>query len=146
MKRITCAHIDRMYKNEGSHAEQMLAYTLTGEMRTHDSVPFDKGSDIPEFGGISVKSSHATIVSGALMHSDDKIGQITEYFDRVASTQFAYVSKNEIAYIMDAVEFHSFLVEFVSMERESEKNGGKMKMRLRAESKGMIEWLNTKCA
>lgn len=145
MKRIACAHIERNYKNDGAHAEQMLTYTLTGEMRTHDSVPFDKGSDIPEF-EMSVKSARATIVSGALMHSDDKDTQMAEYFSRVASKVFAYVSKTEIAYLMDAVEFHAFLAKFVNMERESEKNGGKMKMRLRSESKAMIEWLNAKCA
>lgn len=142
MKKVICVEMERTYKNNGSHCEQLLAYTLTGEMRTHDSVPFDKGSDIPEFGGISVKSSHATIVSGALMHSETKSEQIAEYFERTASTVFAYVAENAIAYLMNRTEFCAFLNQFVRMERESSKNGGKMKMRLPAENRKMIEWLN----
>ena len=50
------------YKNAGQNAEQSLAYALTGEIRKHDKVAFDKGSDIPEF-KMSVKSARFTLAS-----------------------------------------------------------------------------------
>ena len=49
MTTITLETIERVYTNNGQHAEQVLAYTLTHEIRKHDRVPFDKGSDIPEY-------------------------------------------------------------------------------------------------
>ena len=63
MTTITLTTIERTYSNNGQHAEQVLAYTLTHEIRKHDRVPFDKGSDIPEF-KMSVKSSKASLMSG----------------------------------------------------------------------------------
>lgn len=140
MYTITCKNITRSYSNYGMHAEQMLAFTLTNEIRKHDHVAFDKGSDIPEY-HMSVKSAKATIASAKLMHTDTKEGQIDEYFQRVASECFAYVTKDGIAYVMDMTEFRNFLETFVTMARESSKNGGGVKMRLCSETKAMLAWL-----
>lgn len=142
MTTITCKEIERTYSNHGQHCEQMLAYTLTGEMRKGDNVPFDKGSDIPEF-DMSVKSSRATLASARLMQTTTRESQIAEYFARVHSTQFAYVSNENIAYVMNAIEFEGFVREFVRFERESSENGRGMKLRFPAENKKMLAYLKT---
>lgn len=140
MYKIICKEIERTYANHGQHCEQMLTYTLLGSIRPHDHIPFDKGSDIPEF-GMSVKSSRATIASASLMRSTTRTSQIDEYFERVHSNQFAYVSNANMAYIMNASEFRAFVEQFAKFERESTKNNGGMKLRLPAENKKMIAYL-----
>lgn len=140
MTTIICKEIERTYSNHGQHCEQMLAYTITGEIRKHDNVAFDEGSDIPE-ANMSVKSSRATIASARLMTADTREGQIEEYFKRVHSTYFAYVANNNVAYVMNAREFEAFLREFVRFERESSENGRGMKLRLPAENKKILAWL-----
>lgn len=143
MKRIIIEAVSE-YTNGGSAKEQNLAYALTGEMRGHDSVPFDKGSDIPEY-HMSVKSSHFTLVSGKLMMADSFQGQIDEYFERVASKSWAYVTENNEAYIMDMAEFRSMLMTFARFEKDSGKNGGKSKVRF-AENKKILAWLSAQVA
>ena len=141
MKVITCETITRTYTNNGQHAEQTLAYTLTHEIRSHDHVPFDEGSDIPEF-HMSVKSSKASLMSGNRCTAQTKEGIIQEFIERSASTCFAYVASDFAkAYVMDAIEFTEFCMLFAGLSRESTRNGGKVKVQLRAESKRMREWL-----
>lgn len=145
MHAITCKQIARYYTNNGQHAEQMLAYTLTGELRKAYDLRFDVASDIPEY-HMSVKSDHATLVSGSHMVGDTFASQLKEYFERTASTSFAYVTNEGVAYIMNAREFEQFIVAFGSWEKESEKNGGGHKIRIKHESKKMLRWLNAKLA
>lgn len=140
MTTITLATIERTYANNGQHAEQTLAYTLTHEIRAHDNVPFDKGSDIPEF-HMSVKSSKASLMSGNRCESQTKDGIIAEFIAKSASTCFAYVIADFTkAYVMDGAEFAEFCREFGGLTRESTKNGGKAKVQLRAESAKMLAW------
>lgn len=133
------------YLNWGMATEQSLAYALTGEMRKHDSVPYDKGSDIPEY-CMSVKSAHFSLVSGNRMHSETFDGQIEEFFKNVHSTQFAYVTKSCKVYIMDTNEFKMFVNNFCTLTRESKKNGGKAKIQMRSESKAVLEWFASMAA
>lgn len=141
MKVITCETITRTYANNGQHAEQTLAYTLTHEIRTHDRIPFDKGSDIPEF-HMSVKSSKASLMSGNLCTATTKEGIVQEFIARSASTCFAYVLADFTkAYVMDGAEFAEFCMLFGGLTRESTRNGGKAKVQLRAESEKTREWL-----
>lgn len=128
------------YANHGQDAEQSLAYALCGEIRQHDNVRFDRGSDIPEF-HMSVKSAKASICHGGSLKATDFDGMVDEFFERVASEKFAYVAKNSIAYIMSKEMFKQFVKEFASIGRESKKNGGKQKLRLNSESKRMMAWL-----
>ena len=141
MTTITLATIERTYANNGMHAEQTLAYTLTHEIRTHDRVPFDKGSDIPEY-HMSVKSSKASLMSGNYCTAQTKEGIIKEFIERSASTCFAYVTADfATAYIMNGIEFAEFCMLFAGMSRESSKNGGKAKVQIYAESAKMMMWL-----
>ena len=48
--------------------------------------------------------------------------------------------------MMNINEFEQFVYMFGRTERESEKNGGAMKIRCRKESRKMVEWLNAHVA
>lgn len=143
MYTINTATIERTYSNFGSHAEQALAFTLTGEMRTHDKVPYHKGSDIPEY-HMSVKTQGFTLMSANLCESEDFEEIISQYMANVASTCVAYVAQNMVAYVMNMVEFNEFLHLFCTTDRESSKNGGGIKVKMRKESKKVMDWLTAK--
>lgn len=143
MTHIKVTEIERQYANFGNHAEQCLAYMLTGELRTHDHIRYDKGSDIPEY-HMSVKSAKFTLMSGRLCESQDFDGIVEEFFQKTASEQFAYVTQDMVAYIMTATEFKEFIYNFCRLERESSQNGGRYKVKMRMESKKVIEFLKTR--
>lgn len=128
------------YTNWGHACEQSLAYALTGEIRAHDSVPFDKDSDIPEF-HMSVKSRKFTLASSRVLPGDTWEEMIDNFFQMTASKVFAYVTKEMVAYMMDADEFREFLTLFSFLDRESTAHGGGYKVRAKEESKKMLAWL-----
>ena len=130
----------RNYKSNGQHKEQALAYVLTGEIRKADKVPFYMGSDIPEY-EMSVKSSKFSLMNGNACIYQDFDGIVEEFFSRVKSRQFAYVTNDMVAYVMNIEQFRQFVYMFCGLERESQKNGGRYKVKMRAESKKTIAWL-----
>jgi hypothetical protein len=140
MKTITVTNIKRTYVNWGNHCEQALAYTLTGEIRKHDRVPFYADSDIPEY-EMSVKSSAFTLASANVNHGDTFEEKLADFKARVHSKWFAYVTKDLIAYVMDLPTFERFVRTFCALDHESTQNGGGAKIKCRKESKKMLEWL-----
>lgn len=139
------ANIERTYANWGNHVEQALAYTLTGEMRKHDHVPFFADSDIPEF-NMSVKSNGFTLASAKVNHGETFEEKLNDFVTRVHSDKFAYVTLEMVAYVMNLEEFVTFIRLFCYLDRESTKNGGGKKIKCRAESKKMLAWLEARCA
>lgn len=129
--------------NAGINAEQSLRYFLHGYTTAHDSRRFDEASDIDN---ISVKSAHFTLVQGGLLNGSELKPMVDGYFSRVHSTEFAYVARDFTVYMMNAEEFREFLMTFGTVERDSYKNGGKLKVRARSESKRMVEWLNERAS
>lgn len=142
MYTIKVKHLPQQYKNQGSHKEQCVAYTLTGEIRKHDRIQFDQGSDIPEYNA-SVKSSHFTLASGKINMGNTLEEKIADYFNRTVSTLFIYVTNEFDAYMMNATEFKQFLLAFGKLERDSKKHGGYLKVRVPRENKQMLQWLAT---
>ena len=128
---LTLTETFRNYKNFGQHAEQVLAYTLTGEIRKADKVPFYMGSDIPEY-EMSVKSSKFSLMNGNACESQTFEGICEEFFAKVVSM---------VVYIMNIEQFRQFVYLFCGLERESQKNGGRYKVKMRAESKKTLAWL-----
>ena len=126
------------YKNAGQNAEQSLAYALTGEIRKHDKVAFDKGSDIPEF-KMSVKSARFTLASTLQGESYEEMK--ADFFRRCVSEIFAYVTKSGEVYMMTAEKFSSFLDNFSSVGYSSSKHGHRKIIRMRSESKEVLTWL-----
>ena len=134
-------------RNHGEFCEENFDFAMNGAISGKDSVAYDKGSDVVCNGiGYSVKSDHFTLASAKLIAGDDMASKLDFYFANVHSTKVAYISRENNAYIMDMVEFREFMEMFGTLERESEKNGGGVKVRCRAESKKMINWLEVRVA
>ena len=139
MKVIKLKPIKRQYKNNGQHAEQLADYTLTGQIRKADHVPFDKGSDIPELEA-SVKSARFTLASTLKGKTFEE--QLKDYFNRTASKMAIYVSLElETAFLMDMEEFRAFIETFCKLQRTSSKNGGGQVIRMGSETKKVQQWL-----
>ena len=109
----------------------------------HDSGAYDRDSDVNSGDKhISVKSAKFTLMSGSLCEGRDTFEGIWElYAERVHSNVFAYVCNDGTTYEMDKAEFCLFVHLFCKLERESEKNGGAMKIRCKSESKALLKWL-----
>jgi hypothetical protein len=130
MKKLNIAsNMVRCYKNNGQHAEQLFRYYLTGKVAKADNLPADKGCDL---GHYSIKSARASVCKGR---------DIVKHLESDKATEFVYITVNEIAYIMNRQEYVEFVKTFGTVTRESTKNGGAEKIRLKHESKEMLEWL-----
>lgn len=130
MEKIYLSFMHTAYKNNGQEAERRFRFTLTGKDEKADNVPHDKAADCC---GIQVKSARATVCKGT---------DLKAYLDKDASTKFAYVVKDfSVAYIMSRALYETFVKAFGTLTRESEKNGGGVKIRLKHESANMLKWL-----
>ena len=130
MEKIEMVKIERQYKNNGQHAEQVFKFTLTGEIFKADNKPAEECGDYLD---IQIKSAKATVCKG---------DNLDAYLEMDVAKRYAYVSKDfSTAYVMDKKTWKKFCEEFAYLCHESEKNGGKVKMRLLDESKRMREWL-----
>ena len=127
MKKITLKQINRTYKNNGQHAEQVLRYTLTNEIQKADN---REGCDLWD---IQIKSSRATVCKGT---------DTDNYIDNDTANRYAYVTADfTTAYIMNKNDYKTFVKLFGTVTTESKKNGGAIKTRLKEENKKMVEWL-----
>ena len=117
------------YKNNGQGLEQEYRYYKSGKVAKADNVPHDKGMDFENF---SIKSARATVCKGK-----DLLG----YLATDKATEFIYLTKSKIAYIMSKAEYIEFVNTFGTITRESSKNGGAEKIRLGHETEKMLEWL-----
>lgn len=124
-------------------AEWALCSCYGIERTKHDSSAYDRDSDVNAGDmRISVKTSGFTLMAGSLCEGRDTFDGIWNlYADRVHSNHFAYVTADGTCYMMSLGEFKKFVYAFCRVERESEKNGGAMKIRCRKESKKMVKWL-----
>ena len=113
----------------GQEREQRVRYTLTGEKHKADNVPHNRGADCLHY---QIKSARATVCKGL---------DLIEYIRQDAATEFIYATKTDIAYIMSRDEYTEFCLTFGTITRESQKNGGGEKIRLKSESQTLLEWL-----
>lgn len=125
------------YRNRGQKAQQDLSYHFFGELRKADNVPFDEGSDIPEY-KMSVKSARFTLASNLNGMTYEE--QLEDFFNRCASTCFAYVTKANLVYVMDRATFKAFLDLFHTMDRDSRSH--RPVVRCKSESRAMLQWLD----
>lgn len=130
-------------KNAGDAKEWALASFYHIERKAHDWARYDRASDIcVGERHISVKSSGFTLMNGNLCEGLEDFDSIWAlYKSRTHSNCFVYVTNDYIAYEMTIEEFEEFVFTFCRTERESEKNGGAVKIRCRHESKKMVRWL-----
>lgn len=124
------SNIERIYSNNGQHAEQVARFTLTGEIVKADNKPFTAGGDVLD---IQVKSARATVCKGL---------DIKAHVELDGANRYGYVVADfSKMYIMTPDEWIEFVEKFAKPATESTKNGGGSKLRLPHESKAMREWL-----
>lgn len=125
--------IERTYKNNGQHAEQVFRFTMTGKLEKADNKPCTECGDC---GDIQVKSARATICKGT---------DIASHLEQDAANRYAYVVADAtVAYLMNKKEYLEFASLFGTITRESKANGGAEKMRFKSEGKAMREWLGAR--
>lgn len=135
-------------KNAGIAREWALCAYYMLPRTVHDHIAYDKDSDL-NVGDlhISIKARKFSLMSGNLCEGRETFDGIWELYEsRVHSNRFAYVTENWTVYLMDLSEFKQFVYAFCSLSRDSSKNGGKVKIQCRSESKGLLEWLAAKAA
>lgn len=135
---IKATEITRTYTNNGQHKQQVVDYTLTGNIRKADNGKWDATSDIPEL-NMSVKSDRFTLAYR--LEGETKEEKINDYFERVQSTSWAYINNENEIYIMNKIEFYAFLMAFTSLQKQSSKNGGHYTVKLNHETNKVREWL-----
>lgn len=138
MTTYTAISIERTYKNNGIHAQQVVDFTLTGQIRKADNRKWNETSDIPEL-LMSVKADRFTLASDLM--GETICEKVDDYFNRVASVNWAYLANNGTIYIMNRSEFKAFLLRFAKLEKDSTKNGGRMKVRFPHETEMVRQWL-----
>lgn len=122
--------IERIYSNHGQHAEQVARYTLTGVICKADNKPFTVGADCLD---IQIKSARATICKGL---------DIKKHLELDSASRYGYVVKDfSVMYIMSKAEYLEFCNLFATVTRESTRNGGAVKLRLKDETRAMLKWL-----
>ena len=128
---INLTTIERVYANNGQEAQRRFIYTYKGELTRADNIPHTVAGDCDD---IQIKSARASVCKGT---------DIEAYLEADAAKRFAYVLKDFTrAYIMDKITYIAFVKAFGTVTKESEKNGGAEKIRLKSESRAMLEWLN----
>ena len=120
---------ERQYKNNGQHMEQWTRFTLTGETAKADNLAHDLGADCL---GYQIKSARATVCKGT---------DIRAYLATDMATEYIYATAEGIAYVMNRTEYIEFVEVFGTITRESEKNGGAEKIRLKSESLALLTYL-----
>lgn len=117
------------YANHGQNAEQSIRKVLTGETAKADNIPHDKGADCL---GYQIKSARATVCKG----TDIRAYLATDY-----ATEYIYGTNDGIAYIMSRSEYIEFVEMFGTVTKESSRNGGAEKIRLKSESVALLSYL-----
>ena len=127
------------HNNNGINKEQCLDFHLNGRHGKHDNLRWYEGSDLPEQ-KMSVKSARFSLTAGGQLRGESLEEMLTDFFARVASERFAYVTETYTVYEMNATEFREFVLTFGTIEKDSSKNGGRKKIKAKSESQKMIEW------
>ena len=125
-------YINSEYKNNGQRLEQIARFNLTGKIIKADN---RKATECSDCNGFQIKSARATICKGT---------DIKAHIESDAAQAYIYITAELIAYTMSKSEYFEFTTKFATLTRESPKNGGAVKMRLKSESRVMIEWLEAR--
>lgn len=131
MLKRPCPEIPRTYRNNGQHAQQRAESALLGTISKADNIPHTAGADFLHY---QVKSARATICQGL---------DIAQYLAEDRAKAFIYVASTEWLYIMDKAEYIAFCLTFATVTKESAKNGGQVKMRLKHETKALLDYLES---
>lgn len=117
------------YAIAGQDIEQSIRYQMTGEICKADNIPFTVSGDCL---GYQIKSARATICKGT---------DIAEHLKHDAAAAYIYGTLAGKGYIMSRTEYLEFATTFATVTRDSQKNGGAIKTRLKSESRALLKWL-----
>lgn len=120
------------YANHGQDAEQSFRFAVSGKLIKADNLPHNLCGDWLD---MQIKSARATVCKGL---------DLKAYLDLDGAKRFVYVANDGTAYIMSRAEYEAFCAEFATPTTESAKNGGQPKLRLKSESKALLEWLKSR--
>ena len=120
------------YRNNGQDIEQSIRFELTGEICKADNLAHHLGGDCLNF---QIKSARATVCKGT---------DLKAYLDMDAATAYIYGTLDGKGYVMSREEYELFCGEFATVTADSRKNGGELKLRLKHESKALLEWLEAR--
>lgn len=134
-------------KNNGINKEWSLCNYYGIERKVHDKTPYNVGSDIELDGmNISVKTPKSSLMSGGFCIGCKTFEGIWRRFRKnTHSDTFAFILNNCDVYFMDINEFSKFIHKFGYIGRESKSHSGSIKIRIYAETKGMVEWFHKNC-
>lgn len=137
MKKLVLTRVSAAHK-QADRKEDDFRYAVTGVCtHKHDSIEFSRGCDVLDY---SIKSSHASLPSA--LKGETIADKLADMYKRDAANKYVYISNDNVAYIMNKPEFTAFVLAFGRLERDSQKNGGNMKVRILRESARMLAWLN----
>lgn len=117
-----------LYKNAGHNAEYAVGQFF-GIEATPNNIPHTAGGDVLNY---QVKSARATVCKGT---------DIDAYLAIDGATEYIYVTNTFKGYVMNRDEWKEFVNRFGTITRESKQNGGAEKIRLKSESREMLEYL-----
>lgn len=122
-----------LYKNHGNNAEYACGAFYGVEAKPNNR-SHKLGGDVL---GFQVKSARATVCEGL---------DFNAYLAEDAADSFIYVTKTFKGYVMSRSEYAEFLRLFSYAGLSSKKNGEKPVLRLKSESRKMLEWLEMAAA
>ena len=122
------------YTNHGQNAEQSIRYALTDTIERADNVAHNRGADCLTY---QIKSARASVCKGR---------DIRAYLSEDKASEYIYGTNEGVAYVMSKEEYIAFVEEFGTVTRESGKNGGAEKIRLKHETSAMLNYLAERVA
>ena len=117
------------YVNNGQDIEQSIRFELTGEIAKADNLAHHLGGDCLNF---QIKSARASVCKGT---------DLLAYLAVDGATAYIYATADGIAYVMTRTEYIAFVERFGTVTRESTRNGGAEKIRLKSESTALLAYL-----
>lgn len=141
MNSIKLKAIENM-SNKGIAKEHALCAFFGINRERHDNTDYRTSSDIiMGERRISVKSSGFTLMNSTLCEDKETLSDIWNVYEtNTNANEVAYITNDFTAYFMTIKEFKTFVEMFCRVERDSTKNGGKMKIRCKHESSKMRVW------
>lgn len=127
----------------GDAREKAVAMDHKARWYHHDGRRYDKASDVVDGElKITVKSARFTLMSGTLCEGETTMEGIWRVYElNTHSNMAAYVTEDFVSYEMTISEFKSFVFRFCMIEKDSGKNKGNAKIRMRRENDEVRAWL-----
>ena len=132
-------------KNRGQYLEYCfrVAMGINPMDAKADNIPAKNGCD---FNNVSIKSARFSLSCDA--HTEDFQTLLCECLKIDRAEKYVYLTdgndKMDVikVYEMSVATFEQFVLTFAKVERESNKNGGKEKIRFPRENEKILHWLD----